>query len=419
MKILPPLPRWVRIVIPFLLISAVIINATGATLLYLIKWRLNSWGSSEFIISYAGGFVRRGLFGEGLYWLTTHWGISPYRVILWLTRLCLLGVFGVFLWLFHRRRLNWWIIFAPVFCGFVTCFIRKDFLFYLVLFGLLWLLRSANPSNLRRIIVIAVCSLMIFIHEAFVFVGVPVCLLLLWSAPRGGRIWACAGAVITGGLFLLFAYYNGTQDQVNAIAAAWNKVVWPDIVFTDVDNTLTSLGWDKTYHMWNQFEDIVFSDDFGGYGLLMLRAIDTLIAYWLVTNFVFVLRRPDSRIRQSDQTMLSTLYIFAWLTLLPMTFFFAVDWGRQFQYFAVIAFSTLLIVPRRRLLLCLPKWALKATYRFNRRLNSIVVPTRGLLLITMLVFSVSPFVYNPVYTFRASVLGTIFHAIYTLAFDSI
>ena len=46
---------------------------------------LNSWEASDWLISYSGGFVRRGLSGEIIYKLTDFFSVSPAKLIVLIT----------------------------------------------------------------------------------------------------------------------------------------------------------------------------------------------------------------------------------------------------------------------------------------------------------------------------------------------
>ena len=102
-----------------------------------------SWGVSEWLINYQGGFVRRGLAGEILYRL---YQIHPYPVpylIIGISVVCLVGLTLLCIILF--RRMNWpiWLLLFPMFLYYRLYGLemgildsRRDCLMLLLSFGL-------------------------------------------------------------------------------------------------------------------------------------------------------------------------------------------------------------------------------------------------------------------------------------------
>ena len=102
-----------------------------------------SWGISEWLINYQGGFVRRGLAGEILYRL---YQIHPYPVpylIIGINVACLVGLISLCIILF--RRMNWpiWLLLFPMFLYYRLYGLemgvldsRRDCLMLLLSFGL-------------------------------------------------------------------------------------------------------------------------------------------------------------------------------------------------------------------------------------------------------------------------------------------
>ncbi|MDE5967526.1 MAG: hypothetical protein K2G64_00340, partial [Muribaculaceae bacterium] len=59
--------KKLSLVISLLLIASFIVKLVKATIANLQADLLNSFGYSELLINYEGGFVRRGLLGEGIF----------------------------------------------------------------------------------------------------------------------------------------------------------------------------------------------------------------------------------------------------------------------------------------------------------------------------------------------------------------
>jgi hypothetical protein len=202
------------------------------------------WAYSEWLINYAGGFVRRGLSGQIIAWfanghsaltITTHFVFGIY---------CAFAL--LFLWLaFASARTNT----APILLSVIIpggiasmarnndLYFRKEILFLIVLeiCCLLYLaiarvgLRSAQTGLLFVLLLLIFSSATIlpFIHEAYLLYGAPSIFLLLFNLSREfperhyltRLLWLYPLFPICG--FVIAALFKG--DQSTAIAI-WNSL---------------------------------------------------------------------------------------------------------------------------------------------------------------------------------------------------
>ena len=65
----------------FYLSFIVILIGTFIRSIVVVEWAKESLNISEFLINYQGGFVRRGLLGEILLFLTKNFGLDTYTMI--------------------------------------------------------------------------------------------------------------------------------------------------------------------------------------------------------------------------------------------------------------------------------------------------------------------------------------------------
>jgi len=147
---------------------------------------LNSWTIGEWLITYAGGFVRRGLPGQVLYGIAGVFHVSPVDVIrLWCCLAFLL--FICVLWDLVGRHLDKVLLASP-FCLLMPLlgdyFFRKD-ISVVLLYGLcLWVLANQSTARSRRnafyglAVVNAFGVLAVLSHESFIFFGLPS---LVWA----------------------------------------------------------------------------------------------------------------------------------------------------------------------------------------------------------------------------------------------
>ena len=110
---------------------ALLLLITPFTFIIIDYWNiksLNSWNASEWLISYSGGFVRRGLGGEIIYNISSYLLISPAKIIV---------LFSIFSYLLlclilvkiSKNIIPTFIILSPVMLGmpiYSDFLIRKD-----------------------------------------------------------------------------------------------------------------------------------------------------------------------------------------------------------------------------------------------------------------------------------------------------
>ncbi|MDE7407757.1 MAG: hypothetical protein K2M76_04990, partial [Muribaculaceae bacterium] len=180
---------------------------------------------TEFMINFEGGFVRRGLLGQLLYRLCAATGWSPEFIIVPLA----LAACGFVLWFFFRqfykRHYCWWLLCSPLFCGHLIDIIRKDFMLYAILIGVCYLLASDKPGMIKRCTAMMLMCLGLFVHEAFLFWGLPLYVLLLFSDKDGRRIADVLMTVVVVAVFGLMCIYKGDKTIAIGIVESWNAIM--------------------------------------------------------------------------------------------------------------------------------------------------------------------------------------------------
>ena len=156
--------------------------------LNLYKNRLydNSWTVGEWLISYAGGFVRRGLPGELIHFISNKYSLSPILLVWFFSFVALFFLALLVLYfcknLFDKSfLLSQLIILAPLSEDY---FVRKD-AFLVLSYGLCLLVMKAlykkNVSKLIAILIVNLISMIaIFSHESYGIWGLP-SLLIIFS----------------------------------------------------------------------------------------------------------------------------------------------------------------------------------------------------------------------------------------------
>lgn len=215
------------------ILTAVLFGASLWQLWRSLDWGRNSWQITEWLINFAGGFVRRGLPGEILLHLSGALGVPANRlaigvsVIVYAAMLYLLAsrTRGVFPFAVVASSL---LMGAPALQDFI---VRKDVLVVLLFAACVNLVASASRNNLVFLCFGFLCSLGVLIHESFAFVSaVPLMCMVAGrksdgeagSTPRYVRV-ASLGIFLLVPLFLV-TVFKGDRIVADSIDASWQPL---------------------------------------------------------------------------------------------------------------------------------------------------------------------------------------------------
>lgn len=365
----------------------------------------NSYQFSEFLINFEGGFVRRGFLGQLLYWFCEYTQLSPFPII---SAICLIA-WVIFLCFFFKKFKHlgycWWFLASPLFWGPPGSVIRKDYLCYLVIIAMLYIVKSCNLNTLRTLALFLLGTFGMFLHEAFVFFGIPIIGLALISQKRTrikGIIFSLVGCL----LFLMFSYFKGSTDIVNSILNSWNTILGRDtLIYTS--NSIEALGKDAVtqfkFHIYHNLHE--YNDPSFGWAGIILRPLFAIASYYLIVNFIFIFKEFSPQKETQLRTSLSILYIFSLLCLTPMFTFLSCDYGRLYQYAVVPSLAALIILPEPILTGLFPKRLKTLVERFNNKMNELVIPSKGLMIILLVILAPTPSCFTPWFAFESSILG--------------
>ena len=182
----------------------------------------DSWTIGEWLINYQGGFIRRGLLGEGIYILCNVIKISPIFVI-WLISIASYYLL-LKLTIFESRNkvssaflLSPGIFLAPIIGNFL---IRKDLLLLLIFLISLKLMKFKRP-NLIFLNLLNITGMLI--HESFAIYALPIQFFIL------KRKYDCLKKNSYTFLYLLPSFclfifcliFKGDQNQAISIHQSW------------------------------------------------------------------------------------------------------------------------------------------------------------------------------------------------------
>lgn len=294
------------------------------------------WRTGDWMINYSGGFIRRGLLGQGFLWLwhTTHW---PPTLVMTLFQLACYGLFFLFAYRLlagapepGRYAL---LVFSPAIFLFHIYDphggFRKEILVYPLLAWLVWLCRRRGriPPAITALVSGLLFPALVLSHEMLVVAWPMVLLVLLWGAPpRNSRLARPALAALLSlpsALATLAVLHGSRADprQLLAICHAWGPYAVPDCH----DGAIAFLGRDARM----------------GFGLVLhavgaqrylvvypVVAVLSLLTFWPIRARVGALLQDGWHRVLIAASLLGTLALCA----------VAVDWGRFLDLALIMLF---------------------------------------------------------------------------------
>ena len=248
--------------------------------LYKNRFYDNSWTVGEWLISYAGGFVRRGLPGQIIHDISNLYFISPILLV-WLFSVASLISLAILLLNFCKDSfqrsflLSQLIILAPISDNFL---IRKD-TFLVLLYGLsLLALKKFSKEKISKFSCILCVNFFSIIgilsHEAYGIWGLPSLIIIIYLLNRGTKkgiyrsilfsIFYLFPSILT---FTLCWIFKGNLQQALLIHESWQnlKDILPtlgSLYESQPLGAIAAIGWGKSQiyvsSLFSQFNLLIF-----------------------------------------------------------------------------------------------------------------------------------------------------------------
>ena len=203
-------------------------------------WGYNkeSWNITEFLVNYQGGFVRRGLIGEVIYFLSKNYSLNPYYLIVGLCAVCYFGLIVVFIRSFIEHGFSLLILPFVFFLGSPVInnfWVRKDVLIVLLYIFIIHLLQK--QTILRFFILNIILCIALLIHESIAFLAFPV---IAWKWYK-------------------FSAEKQSGSSLKAILMTGGKLLFPLLVFGTL--FLFPAKWDTAEKIWYSWDSFKFPSD--------------------------------------------------------------------------------------------------------------------------------------------------------------
>ena len=344
-----------RVLAPLLLIEFAVAIAWGWMKGSYQGLHFGSWQIAEWLINYEGGFVRRGLAGQAIFYLGN--GQDLLQLLYSVTVYFYIAYAAIFIAIYFFSKANnvKALLLAIVVPGglfqmgmTIQFFTRKEILF-LILFGLLclqylWIQRSQVQSGLQKggrklgwfyALAIVGGIAMTLIHEGYLFMSYPLTLLLGWVVKREYpdswvAKWGCylyAGIIPV--VFAICALHHGDASVAQRV---WESLSLDDRLklagaapYTAF-GPIASLGWGFQQNLLTIYGLWVT----GGWKYWLFFILGNLLVLGWIANAM-----DPHRAELGSDSRTATRYLYLVLLGLLLSssmFLIAADWGRWIAY---------------------------------------------------------------------------------------
>lgn len=386
--------------------------------------------TSDWLINYEAGFVRRGLWGQIFFYLYDWWGINAGYLIYFLSYLFLF----IFLYLFIRewRRNNLSLFLLPSVClvgAFAMSYLlwfRRDVLIFLLIWCILKGYHSFLSGNKKALWIMYFFSgVTILSHEASFFYFVPLLGLHFFLMRLQKEQWKIAlGKAFLfllpiGAVMLLCVIYKGNGDMAYGIWHSWDGYFISNFgEILPMGKGCEALGWDGMETFKNHFSENYLNKTLGIYRFCIWPFIFVAVYYLLIqVNKIKLGIREEKRDDASLGLHLSLILVLQFVFLLPMFTVLSCDLRRVVLYWTLSSFlfyfrlgeNWLQAFEQGKFAVRISKW--------NRILSTGKLGNKYVYIVVAVFLGIPFYGFSELNAFSSSVLGNIafvFFKIYSL-----
>lgn len=357
--------------------------------------RFNSWGITDYLINYQGGFIRRGLLGEIIFQLTQCTGLDPRVFIIFISYTTLAFFVYILVKKINKEQLCWWILPLNI-CLFGAGFIRKDFLCMLFVLSTIYAYVNIQ-TNWKRIVLINLFLLIALnVHECILFIIYPFIFLAFYTDDRIGikPIYRTILTLPILAMFAIISLYKGTADIAQIIHDSWNI---PEMGAKPMA-TIESLSWDLKYAIDFHIQENFLSRTYPIYSKIE-KPLLWLLVFLVIPNLLFIARK-DKKIQIG---IFVKILLLQFISLFPMLTVLSCDQCRIFFYWIISSLLIYLYAPNHMIERMFPHWHTRLCSKIQVLCCTSLVRTCAIYLI--LIIAVSPHSTRPYKAFYHSAAG--------------
>lgn len=363
------------------------------------------WAITEWLINYQGGFVRRGLRGEIIFYLNKQFDIDPYTLITIITTSAFIFLIFFFVKGFIRKGYPIFLLPFVFLLGgpILNNFWMRADIIILIFFTIVIYLAYKKPRfYLIWINLFAVLGSLI--HEIFVFISFPILLLMLFTDLKKhyGNFISSAYSFLSLIPFfvstLLVSYYKGTSETAFAIWNSLKSLEFPDSAAAEIEHNnmgaIAGIGLTVTRGISRFSGKFVRMFDFDLYAPIILLFIIICIYFILANidkfNDKILGFAPHNR---KNKTLVSKVLLFQFCSTLPL-YIIGNDYSRWIFLWVCSSFILLIIVSQERLEAIYPQFIGNISNKINGGLTYLLGNSKGLVFILALIIGFPLYSWN-------------------------
>ncbi|MDR0506160.1 MAG: hypothetical protein LBH32_05020 [Dysgonamonadaceae bacterium] len=372
----------------------------------------NSYGISEYLTNYQGGFVRRGLLGEILFFFANRFSFDVEWAIKIICAIFFIVVVAFFVKSFLKKGYSLYLLPLCFFFGgmitgnYFNFWIRKDFVMLTFFIAILLIFNRQNIILWIKAVFINVLAIFIILnHESFAFFSLPVLFFLFFNSFENKKLvssFSLAALCLLPSIltFLLVCITHGNQATAQAIWDSWQILSFGKTSDVPLGCSIGAIGW-NTFDTVKLLSSINFITIDNRIISIFVWIVTFPVIYYIVTNTLFVFRKTPDNFTEKHKTVLSTIILFQFICLLPLFLFLSCDYGRVIFYLIASSFAVFLIFPADILAKNIPLVILQKVEKFN---NAFPKANKTIIAILMLVTGFSPVFFNIEFAYKSTML---------------
>jgi len=378
-----------------LFLTAFLFNLIKSLVIYA---PYDSFTIGEFLINYQGGFVRRGLLGEILYFFVKHFNINIILTIKIISFICFSAVSLFFIKSFIKKGYTLYILPLCFFMGAIVLnspaasIIKKDCLMICFLIIILWIFNKNNLSEILKILLINLFAITIILtHEVFALISLPMLFLLFSNKFKEKGFFK---SIVFSGIsllpsilvFLFVLFMHGNQEISEAIWNSWTTILNLPQSKANYLSAIASIGWDSKWTYTNHLR-LNFLDISDSISVFVFSCVIFPTIYYIVTNSLLVFRKNENDYTNLNKNSFSSILIFQLVCLTPLLTILSCDYNRIIFYWISSSFVIFILCDIEQII---PPFYARFINFINKNLSAILRPTKTSIVFLMMFIGVSP-----------------------------
>lgn len=363
-----------------------------------------SYGITEFLVNYQGGFVRRGLIGELLYTFTTSTGIDCRWLIVPFCTLTLVLLLFVLWRGFTRNNLCWWLlVFNFSLCGIE--FIRKDSCMLVIAAAVLFAYTKIKSTPLKLTAVNLLLILGLNIHECtFFIIGIFAAALVLFDPDlRLSFIKRCIALFPIILMMGCLSIYHGNETIARDIFNSLTKIYPNDFCDYSKSATIESIAWSTEYAIHSHIV-ANFLEHRGIFHSYWVKPMIWVATFFLSARLPFILQQSEGQTEAKSIRTYLIVLVFQWFAMLPLLTVLHGDNNRALAYWGISSLLIYFILPAETIEKIAPQWYKTCIAALQKALFQ---PKLIYIIPLLMCTTAAPFFgFQPRYLFSHSLIGT-------------